>query len=92
MTRRRTPKCRLHVGDMVRVIAGAHADRHRTAKVMRVDRTKNRAIVEGVNLVKKHIRKSQDYPQGGIIDKEAPIHISNLQVVERAGARGKSES
>ena len=55
---------------------------------MRVYRDRNRAIVEGVNLVKKHIKKSQDYPQGGIVEKEAPIHISNLKLETRS-ARGK---
>ena len=39
-----------------------------------------RAVVEGMNLVKKHLRKSQDYPQGGIVEKEAPIHVSNVAI------------
>ena len=86
MAKGRTPKCRLRVGDIVTVIAGENADSDKTAKVLRVDRQTNRAVVEGVNLVKKHIRKSQDYPQGGIIEKEAPIHISNLRVVERGSS------
>lgn len=90
-TRARTGKVRLKRGDVVEVVAGAHrtqGDRKVTGKVMRVNRESDRAIVEGVNLVKKHMKKSQDYPQGGILEKEAPIHISNLKVVTRA-AKGK---
>ena len=84
-------KVRLKRGDIVEVISGANKSQGQkkvTGKVMRVFRDNNRAIVEGVNLVKKHMRKSNDYPQGGIVEKEAPIHISNLKVVTRA-ARGK---
>jgi large subunit ribosomal protein L24 len=55
---------------------------------------RNRAVVEGLNLVKKTLRKSQDHPQGGIIDKEASIHLSNLRLVEvaeqKAAARKKT--
>jgi large subunit ribosomal protein L24 len=51
---------------------------------MSVNPQTQRAVVEGVNLAKKHIRRNQDYPQGGIIDKEAPIHVSNLRVTEVA--------
>jgi large subunit ribosomal protein L24 len=69
-------------GDVVEVIAGAHSSSR--GKVMRVLPQTQRAVVEGVNLVKKHLRKSQDYPQGGIVEKEAPIHVSNLKVVEPA--------
>ena len=83
--KKRTPKIRIKAGDIVQVIAGDDASANKTGKVMQVMHGKQRAVVEGVNLVKKHIRKNQDYPQGGIIDKEAPIHVSNLRVVEKAG-------
>ena len=52
-----------------------------SGKVMTIDRTKNRAIVEGVNVVKKHVKPSATNPQGGIVEKEAGIHISNLMLV-----------
>ena len=79
--RARTGKVRLKRGDIVKAIAGEDADGKKTGKVMRVDTVRNRAVVEGFNLVKRHMRKSQDLPQGGIVEKEAPIHISNLKVV-----------
>jgi large subunit ribosomal protein L24 len=84
-------KVHLKRGDVVEIIAGDDSAGGKTGKVMVVFREKNRAIVEGVNLVKKHMKKSQDYPQGGIVEKEAPIHISNLRVVTRgSGGRGEA--
>lgn len=62
------------------VIAGDHKGSE--GKVMSVDREKNKAIVEGVNVVKKHEKPSAQNPQGGIVEKEAPIHISNLSLTE----------
>ena len=82
--RARTGKVRLKRGDIVRAVSGADADGKKTGKVLVVDRARNRAVVEGFNLVKKHMRKSQDHPQGGIVEKEASIHISNLKVVSAA--------
>ena len=73
---------KLHVkkGDMVQVIAGD--DKGKIAKVLKVYPEKNRAIVEGVNVNKKHTKPNTKNTQGGIVDVEAPIHISNLMVVE----------
>lgn len=73
---------KLHVkkGDMVKVIAGD--DKGKIAKILKVYPEKNRAIVEGVNVNKKHTKPNAKHPQGGIIDQEAPIHISNLMLVE----------
>ncbi|HFB67634.1 MAG TPA: 50S ribosomal protein L24 [Calditrichae bacterium] len=65
--------------DTVKVISGNY--RGKTGKVLKVFPKKNRIIVEGVNLRKHHERPSQALPQGGIIEKEAPIHISNVKVV-----------
>lgn len=79
----RTPKLRIKRGDMVQAISGVDAG-SKSGKVLRIFPASQRALVEGMNLVKKHIRKSQDYPQGGIVEKEAPIHISNLKVVDRS--------
>ena len=64
----------------MKVIAGDH--KGTTGKITRVYREKNKAIVEGINMVSKHTKPSAKNPQGGIVKKEAPIHISNLTVVE----------
>jgi len=62
--------------DIVFVLAGR--DKGKTGKVFRVYPGRERALVEGVNYVKKHTRKSQDNPKGGIVQKESSIHLSNL--------------
>ncbi|MDR2629214.1 MAG: 50S ribosomal protein L24 [Puniceicoccales bacterium] len=63
-------------GDEVVVIAGDA--KNQTGKVIKVLREKNRVIVEGVAIARKHMRKSQEYPNGTIIDKPMPIHLSNV--------------
>jgi large subunit ribosomal protein L24 len=65
--------------DIVEVIAGDDAGSR--AKVLRVDPRKGRAIVEGVNRVYRHLRRSRKNPQGGRLEIEAPVHVSNLLVV-----------
>ena len=74
----RISKAHVKKGDSVAVIAGA--DKGKTGKVLQVIPETGRALVEGVNFVKKHMRKTQDNPQGGIVEKEAPIAISNLKL------------
>ena len=69
-------------GEDVIVIAGDH--KGKKGKILQVLRDKNRVIVEGVNLLKKHERKSQDNPQGSIVEREFPIHYSNVMLAERA--------
>ena len=76
-------KLKIKSGDKVTVIAGDH--KGTKGKVMSVDREKNKAIVEGVNMVKKHTKPSAQSPQGGIVEKEAPIHISNLSLLTAKG-------
>jgi len=71
-------KIKIKTEDRVLVIAGEHKGSE--GKVVKVIRDQNRAIVEGVNLIKKHAKPSAQNPQGGIIEKEAPIHISNLSL------------
>ena len=73
---------KLHIkkGDLVKVIAGD--SKGEEGKVLSVDRDKKRAIVEGVNMASKHTKPNAQYPQGGIIKKEASIHISNLMIVD----------
>ncbi|SFR53929.1 large subunit ribosomal protein L24 [Robiginitalea myxolifaciens] len=73
-------KIKIKSGDTVRVIAGDHKGSE--GKVVRIFRDKNKAIVEGVNTVSKHEKPSAKNPQGGIIEKEAPIHISNLSLID----------
>jgi large subunit ribosomal protein L24 len=73
-------KLKIKSGDTVKVIAGDHKGSE--GKVLRVDREKNKAIVEGVNMVSKHTKPSAKSPQGGIVKKEAPIHISNLALID----------
>jgi len=73
---------KLHVkkGDTVFVISGEYKGQH--GRVLEVLRKKNRAIVEGMNLVSKHTKPNAQNPQGGIIKKEAPVHLSNLLLVD----------
>lgn len=75
---------KLHIkkGDSVIVIAGNDKDLNTPRKVLSVIPDKDRAIVEGVNMVKKHTKPNSKQPQGGIIEKEAGIHISNLQLID----------
>ena len=70
---------RLRKGDEVVVIAGD--DKGSKGKVLQVLREKNRILVEGVNMTKKHERKTQDIPQGAIVEREASIHYSNVKKV-----------
>lgn len=70
---------RVRKGDTVQVIAGN--DRGKQGKVLKVFPDKGRIIVEKVNLIKRHTRASRDVPQGGIIEKEGPIHASNVMLV-----------
>ncbi len=71
---------KLHIkkGDIVIVNAGEYKGQE--GKVLEVLVKKNRAIVEGINMVKKHTKPGAEHPEGGIIEKEAPIHISNLNL------------
>ncbi|MGN0191655.1 MAG: 50S ribosomal protein L24 [Candidatus Cryptobacteroides sp.] len=71
---------RIKKGDTVYVNAGN--DKGKTGKVLEVITEKNRAIVEGVNMVSKHTKPNAKNPQGGIIKQEAGIHISNLQLID----------
>jgi len=69
-------KIKLRKNDMVQVIAGK--DKGRNGKILEVDRKKNRVIVEGINMITKHQKANAAHPQGGLIKKEAPIHVSNV--------------
>ncbi len=77
-------KLKIKTGDSVKVIAGDHKGEE--GKIIKVIIEKNRAIVEGVNMISKHTKPSAENPQGGIVKKEASLNISNLMLVENGVA------
>jgi large subunit ribosomal protein L24 len=70
---------KIRVGDMVKVISGG--DRNVTGKILTVNHKKNKVVVEGVNIVYKHVKPSRRNPQGGRLEKEMPIQVSNVMVL-----------
>jgi large subunit ribosomal protein L24 len=84
-------KTHIKKGDLVKVIAGnARHEKVNTGRVLEVDREKNRAIVEGINLNKKHSKPTTANPQGGIVEQEGPIHLSNLMLIDaKTGEPGR---
>ena len=84
-------RIKFHVkkGDQVEVISGNF--RGSSGKVIEVLPKKHRVLVEGVRLIKKHLRKSQDNPTGKISEREGPIHISNVRLIEEKGKSDKKE-
>lgn len=79
-------KLKIKQGDTVKIISGD--SKGKTGKVLVIEAEKGKAIVEGANLVSKHTKPSAKSPEGGIVKKEAPIHISNLQLVNPATGEG----
>lgn len=71
---------KIHKNDNVMVIAGN--DRGKTGKVLKVYPSISKLIVEGINIKKRHTKPNQKNPQGGILEKEAPIHISNVMLID----------
>ena len=69
-------KCHIKINDKVKVLSGK--DRGKIGKVKKLDRKKNRVLVENVNIVKRHLRPSAQHRQGGIVESEASIHLSNV--------------
>ncbi len=80
------PKFHVKKNDVVQVITGD--DKGKKGRVIEVISTTGRVMIEGVNIVSKHTRPTQQYPNGGIIKKEAPIHISNVLVVDPKTGKG----
>jgi large subunit ribosomal protein L24 len=76
----RKKKFRIKAGDKVMVIAGK--DKGKVGKVLKVLPEKDRVVVEGVRIVKKHLKPTASNPEGGIVEREAPIHISNVMLVD----------
>ena len=77
-------------GDEVVVIAGA--EKGKRGKIIAVESKKQRVIVEGVRMIKKHMRKNQNNPQGAIIEREGTIHISNVMAAEKFDGRASKRS
>lgn len=76
---------KLKQGDNVKVIAGDQ--KGSTGKIIKIYKTKNTALVSGINIVKKHTKPSNNNPKGGIFEKELPIHVSNLSLVTKDGKK-----
>lgn len=83
-----TAKLHIRRDDIVRVISGD--DKGKTGKVLRVDKARGVAVIEGINYIKRHMRKTQDNPQGGIVEKEAPLPVSKLRRNEDKKAPAKT--
>ena len=75
-------KTHVHKGDTVEVISGNH--KGSTGTILQVFPEKDQVLVEGVRMIKKHAKRTQDRPDGGIIEREGPIHISNVKLVAKA--------
>lgn len=82
-------KLHVHKGDQVEVISGNF--KGSSGKVLEVIARKERVLIEGVRMIKRHLRKSQDRPQGTIAEREGPIHISNVKVLERGERAAKAK-
>jgi large subunit ribosomal protein L24 len=84
-------RIKFHVkkGDNVEVISGNF--RGSSGKILQVLPKKQRVLIEGVRIIKKHLRKSQDNPSGKIAEREGPIHISNVRLIEKTEKKGKTE-
>ena len=80
-------KIKIKTGDNVKVITGNNKGSE--GKVLKIVSDKNRLIVEGINMVKKHMKPNAQNPQGGIIEKEASIHISNVSLLTSTGESTK---
>jgi large subunit ribosomal protein L24 len=82
-------KSHIKRGDQIVVIAGSHKGKQ--GKVLQLLPAKNRAIVEGVALIKRHLKKSQEHPNGAIVEREGSVHVSNLMLVSRYEQTGRKK-
>lgn len=80
-------KIKLKKNDTVKIIAGK--DRGKTGKILKIDRKNDRVIVQGLNIVKKAAKKKNQQDKGGIIEIEAPLHISNVALVTKDGSTSR---
>lgn len=81
------PKFHVKKGDTIQVTTGNH--KGASGKVLAVLSKKSQVLVEGVRIIKKHTKKSQANPNGAIIEREGPIHISNVKLLEKGGPKAK---
>ena len=80
MAKRTMHSSRIHRGDLVMVVSGA--DKGQQGRVLRIFTDERMVVVEGVNLVYRHVRRSQQNPQGGRVRRESPVHISNVMLMD----------
>ncbi len=80
---------KIKVNDQVKILAGK--DKGKTGKVLKTLRKEDKVIVEGINMVKKHQKPNQLNQNGGIFDKEAPIHVSNVQKIDTEKKKAKKD-
>jgi large subunit ribosomal protein L24 len=85
-------RTKFHVrrGDTVEVISGNH--KGASGKILEIKPDKLQVIIEGVRMIKKHQRKNQDNPNGAIIEREGPLHISNVKLLEKASDKGSKKA
>ena len=81
---------RIKVGDNVRVITGSNKGKE--GKVLQVLKNENRVVVDGVNVVKKHVKPNRQNESGGILEVEAPIHASNVKLVDKKADKKEKEA
>ncbi|MGE0086857.1 MAG: 50S ribosomal protein L24 [Desulfococcaceae bacterium] len=72
-------KCRIKKEDKVKIIAGK--DKGKIGRILKIDRKKSRVLVENINMIKRHVRPNAQNRQGGIVEREAPIHWSNVMLM-----------
>ena len=82
-------KFHVHKGDEVEVITGAN--RGRKGKVLEIKVASHRVLIEGVNMIKRHVRPTQDNPKGGVVEREGTVHVSNVRLISRPAA-GKRDA
>ena len=80
---------KVKVGDNVRVITGSNKGKE--GKVLKVLRSENKVIIDGVNIVKKHVKPNRENESGGILEVEAPIHISNIKVADKKSEKKENK-
>ena len=80
---------KVKVGDNVRVITGSNKGKE--GKVLKVLRSENNVIFDGINLVKKHVKPNRENETGGILETEAPIHISNIKVTDKKAEKKEAK-
>jgi large subunit ribosomal protein L24 len=83
-------KTHVRKGDTVQVISGV--EKGKTGNILQVFPDKSQVIVEGVRMIKKHAKRTQDQPDGGIIEREGPLHISNVKLVTKSQAKSSAKS